>query len=276
MPDESLRSIMWNTQDKEPEPEYAVDDQPSRYSRHTLLAVVGERGQERIQQARVFVAGLGALGSLIAMLLARAGVGFLRIADQDAPELHNLHRQILYDEADAASGLSKAWIAEKRLRRSASNIVIEAVEARIGPDNIGDLIRDVDVVVDALDNAEARYHVNDAILERGIPYVFGGAIETSGNVMSIIPGRTPCLRCLWPEPIAIADHPRAARVGVLSSVATTVASIQVTETLKILIGRYDDLIKGLLVFNLWKAQFRVTAVQPDPGCICRKAESHSA
>jgi len=263
-------------QDNEPELEYAVEHQPSRYSRHTLLAMVGERGQERIQQGRVLVTGLGALGSLIAMLLARAGVGFLRIADQDAPELHNLHRQILYDEADAASGLSKAWIAEKRLRRSASNIVIEAVEARIGADNIGNLIRDVDVVVDALDNAEARYHVNDAILERGIPYVFGGVIETSGNVMSIIPGRTPCLRCLWPEPIAIADHPRAARVGVLSSVATTVASIQVTETLKILVGSYADLIKGLLVFNLWTAQFRVASVQRDPGCICRKAESHSA
>jgi molybdopterin/thiamine biosynthesis adenylyltransferase len=188
--------------------------------------------------------------------------------------LHNLHRQILYDEADAASGLSKAWIAEKRLRQAASNVRIEAVEARIGADNIGDLVRDVDVVVDALDNAEARYYVNDAILEGGIPYVFGGAIETSGNVMTIMPGRTPCLRCLWPEPIAIADHPRAASVGVLSSVATTVASIQVTETLKILVGSYGDLIEGLLVFDLWKAQFRVATVQPDPGCICRRPRSH--
>ena len=142
----------------------------------------------------------------------------------------------------------------------------------IGAENIGNLIENMDVVVDALDNMEARYHVNDAILERGIPYVFGGAVGTSGNVMTVIPGRTPCLRCLWPQPKEVADHPRASQVGVLSSVATAVASVQVTETLKLIAGRREDLIKGLLVMNLWRVQFRVAAIEPDPDCMCRRVQ----
>jgi adenylyltransferase/sulfurtransferase len=235
-----------------------------------LLKVIGEEGQKRIEGSRVFVAGLGALGSLICILLARAGVGFLRIADLDAPELHNLHRQILYDEADTISGLSKAKVAEQRLRAAASNVSIEAVDAAIGPDTIEQLTQDVDVVVDALDNIETRYYVNDVILARRIPYVFGGAIETVGNVMTVLPGKTPCLRCLWPHPEAVVNHPRAASVGVLSSAATAVASVQVTETLKILIGKHQELLSGLLVMDVWRALFRVTPVEPDPQCICRR------
>ncbi|MDQ7785572.1 MAG: HesA/MoeB/ThiF family protein [Desulfomonilaceae bacterium] len=245
-----------------------------RYSRHTLLRVFGEEGQDKVEKSRVFVAGLGALGSLISILLARAGVGFLRIADLDAPELHNIHRQILYDEADTMSGLSKARVAEKRLKAAASNVEIEAVDVRIGPDNIDHLVRDVDVVVDALDNISARYHMNDAVLARRIPYVFGGAIETMGNVMTVIPGGTPCLRCLWPNPHEVSDHPRAATVGVLSATATAVASIQVAETLKLLLGRQEDLIRGLLTLDLWRTRFRVVPVEPNPACVCRtKADS---
>ncbi|MBM3298586.1 MAG: HesA/MoeB/ThiF family protein [Deltaproteobacteria bacterium] len=241
-----------------------------RYSRQILLKVIGQEGQRRIERARVLVAGLGALGSLISILLARAGVGFLRIADHDTPELHNLHRQILYDESDTISGFSKAKAAEKHLRAAASNIIIEAVEAKIGHETIGELIRDVDVVVDALDNIETRYHVNDAILQRCIPYVFGGAIETVGNVMTVIPGKTPCLRCLWPNPEAMLNHPRAAVVGVLSCAATAVASVQVSETLKILVGKHEELLSGLLVMDVWRTLFRVAPVEPDPDCICRR------
>ena len=241
-----------------------------RYSRHTLLRVIGEEGQKRLEKSRVFVAGLGALGSMISVLLARAGVGFLRIADHDSPEIHNLHRQILYDESDTVSGLSKAEVAGRRLRAAASNVEIEAVTALIGPSNIMELIEGVDLVVDALDNASARYVINDAILARGVPYIFGGAVETCGNVMVIIPGETPCLRCLWPDPEAVANHPRASTVGVLSSVATAVASVEVTEAIKVLVGRYEDLLKGLLVMEFWRDQFCTMPVQCDPGCACRK------
>jgi len=240
-----------------------------RYSRHTLLKVLGDEGQERISRSRVLVAGLGALGSLIAILLARAGVGFMRIVDQDAPEIHNLHRQILYDEADVAAGISKAEAARLHLLEANSNVHIEAVQAAIGESNVEALTDGVDLVVDALDNLQTRYLVNDMTLSRGIPYVFGGAVETVGNVMVIIPGKTPCLRCLWPDPAAVADHPRATTVGVLSSAATAVASVQVTEALKIMVGRFDDVLSGLLVMDLWRNQFHVAPLEPDPTCVCR-------
>lgn len=241
-----------------------------RYSRHMLLRVIGEDGQKKIEKARVFVAGLGALGSIISILLARAGVGFLRIADHDSPEIHNLHRQILYDEEDVARGLSKAEAARNRLRAANSQVEIEAVTALIGPDNVEALTEDIDLVVDALDNIRARYFINDTILARGIPYVFGGAIETVGNVMTIIPGKTPCLRCLWPDPQAVDNHPRASAVGVLSAVATAVAAVEVSEALKILVGRENEVLQGLLVMDLWRGQFQCAPVAPEPACLCRR------
>jgi molybdopterin-synthase adenylyltransferase len=242
-----------------------------RYSRHVLLKMIGEEGQARIEKSRVFVAGLGALGSLIATLLARAGVGFLRIADLDSPELHNLHRQVLYDESDVARGISKAQAAKERLSAANSGIEIEAVAATIGPDNVDELVAGVDLVVDALDNMKARYFINDAIIDRGVPYVFGGAVECAGNVMTIIPGRTPCLRCLWPNSTAVEGHPRASEIGVLSSAATAVASIQVTEAIKILVGSPDNILPGLLVMDFWRNQFQLCEIKPDPTCKCNRS-----
>jgi molybdopterin-synthase adenylyltransferase len=254
------------------EREYSdMESDVPRYSRHVLLKVIGEDGQKRIEKSRVFVAGLGALGSLIATLLARAGVGFLRIADQDAPELHNLHRQILYDENDVHKGLHKALAAERRLTAANSCLEIEAICEAIGPDNVEQLTGGVDLVVDALDNIRTRYLVNDCIIATGTPYIFGGAVETVGNVMTIIPGKTPCLRCLWPDPAAVDGHPRASTVGVLSSAASCVASIEVTEALKILAGREREVMPGLLVMDVWRSLFHVAPVDRDPGCVCHIA-----
>jgi adenylyltransferase/sulfurtransferase len=246
-----------------------MEQQIPRYSRHQLLRVIGEDGQKKIEQSRVFIAGLGALGSLIAILLVRAGVSFIRVADQDCPELHNLHRQILYDEEDAVRCLSKAEAGARRLRAANSTVEIQAVSAAIGSHNVEELTDGVDLVVDALDNIRTRYLVNDASLAHGIPYVFGGAVETVGNVMTIIPGKTPCLRCLWPDPKAVDGHARASTVGVLSAVATAVASFQVAEALKIMVGRVDDTLSGLLVFDVWQNNFHIAPLEPDPGCICR-------
>jgi molybdopterin-synthase adenylyltransferase len=246
-----------------------MDTTIPRYSRHLILKVIGEQGQERIERSRVFVAGMGALGSLIAMLLARAGVGFLRIADLDAPELHNLHRQILYDEEDVARGLNKVYAAERRLRAANAHVEIDPRPEAIGRNNVESLVHGMDLVVDALDNIATRYLINDRILAEGIPYVFGGAVETVGNVMTIIPGKTPCLRCLWPDPAAVDKHPRASDVGILSSAAATVASIEVTEALKILVGRQQEVLSGLLVMDLWRSHFHLAPVKPDPACVCR-------
>jgi adenylyltransferase/sulfurtransferase len=246
----------------------------NRYSRHTLLKVIGKEGQHRIEHSKVLIAGLGALGSLIAILLARAGVGFLRIVDGDVAELHNLHRQILYDESDVILGLPKAQVAREHLMASNSQIEIEAVAEFIEPHNVERLTSGMDLVVDALDNIRTRYLINDTAIRRGIPYVFGGAVETVGNVMTIIPGVTPCLRCLWPDPQAVDDHPRASTVGVLSAAATAVASVEVSEALKILVGRKDDILPGLLVMEFWANQFQIVRLEPDPGCICRTASRH--
>ncbi len=242
----------------------------SRYSRHTLLRWFGDEGQKRVERSRVFVAGLGALGSTITMLLARAGVGFMRIADYDTPELHNLHRQILYTEADLATGKSKAEIARERLIEANSATRIEAVTTLIDQDNAHDLTKNVDLVVDGLDNLAGRYVINDAVIERGIPYVFGGAVEAAGNVMVIIPGKTACLRCLWPQSDAVEAHPRAREVGVLSSAAVTVAGIQVTEALKILAGRFEEVLDGLLVMDFLRNTFQTAPVAADPACRCRE------
>lgn len=247
----------------------------SRYSRHELLRLIGPEGQKRIKRSRVFVAGLGALGSLVAILLARAGVGFLRIADQDYPELHNLQRQILYDETDIKRGISKAEAAKEHLGATNSEIEIEAATTIIGAETVGWLTEGVDLVVDGLDNIIPRYFINDSILARRIPYIFGGAIEASGNVMTIIPGKTPCLRCLWPDPDAVAGHPRASEVGVLSAAAMIVASIEVTEAIKILVGREDEALSGLLVMDIWNDAFHIAAVEPDPSCVCRKIGSRA-
>jgi adenylyltransferase/sulfurtransferase len=140
----------------------------------------------------------------------------------------------------------------------------------IGADNVEQITRGVDLVVDALDNIRTRYFINDTILARGIPYVFGGAVEASGNVMTIIPGKTACLRCLWPDPAAVETHPTAASVGVLSSAAMVVAAIEVTEALKILGGREEEVLSGLLVMDLWNNRFQIAPVQPDPSCACRR------
>lgn len=231
--------------------------------------MIGQDGQRRISKSGVLVVGLGALGSLISTLLARAGVGFLRIVDVDSPETHNLQRQILYDEADVASGLSKAQSAERKLRGANSEAQIEAVTARVGPQNISQLAQGVDLIIDALDNIATRYYVNDTAVARGVPYIFGGAVAASGNVMVIIPGKTPCLRCVWPDSEGIRQHDTAAQVGVLSSAATAVASIEVTEALKILSGHSDAALKGLLLMDFWQNIFRIASVEPNPDCSCR-------
>ena len=246
-----------------------MDSYYERYSRQILLRVIGETGQRKLSQSRVLIAGLGALGSLNAMLLARSGVGFLRIVDQDSPELHNLHRQMLYDESDVHSQLSKAQIAATKLRASSSGITVEPVTTVISSENVEYLTDGVDLVVDALDNMPARYAVNDSILRRRIPYVFGGAVETVGNVMTIIPGVTPCLRCIWPDPSKVLNHAMASTVGVLASAATAVSSIQVTEAVKLLVGKPEDCLKGLLFMDLWSNHFHEAKIVPDPLCECR-------
>ena len=170
-----------------------------RYVRQMRYSPLGEEGQHEIAESTALICGLGALGSVLANTLARAGVGTLRIVDRDFLELNNLQRQVLYDENDVASGLPKAIAAERKLRGIISEISIEAHVADVDHNNIGELANGVDILLDGTDNFETRFLLNDAAMKFGIPWVYGGCIGAEGQTMTILPGETPCLRCLMHE-----------------------------------------------------------------------------
>lgn len=237
----------------------------NRYSRQERFAGLGAAGQERIGQSTVVVLGCGALGTLSAGLLVRAGVGLVRIVDRDIIELHNLQRQHLFDEDDVAAGLPKAIAAQRKLAVINRDVVVEAVVADIGPDNVLELIRGADVVVDGLDNFEARLLVNDGCLKRGIPWVYGGAVSAHGVVMVIRPEQTACFQCLVP---AIPDGrlPTCETAGVLASAPTVVAALQVAEVLKLLSGADERVSPDLISIDLWYGGFTAIHIEPREGC----------
>lgn len=227
-----------------------------RYSRQIRFPPLGEEGQRQLLASRALVVGCGALGSVIASTLARAGVGHLRIVDRDFVELNNLQRQVLYDEEDAAAPLPKAIAAETKLRRINSEIEIEAVVADVSAANIEELVRGVQVIVDGTDNFETRFLINDAALAFGIPWVYGGCIGAEGQTMSILPGETPCLRCVLGEPPPPGVSPTCDTAGILGPIVNVIASIQSAEALKILSGRREAVSRSLTIVDLWDNRLR--------------------
>src|SRR3954467_164625 len=237
------------------------------YARQVISPGIGEEGQRRLGQSRVTLVGCGALGALIANVLARAGVGFLRIVDRDYVELSNLQRQVLFDEQDAADGAPKATAAVEKLRLINSDIAYEAVVADFGPDNAERLARDVDLVLDGADNFEVRYVVNDVCVKLGKPWVYAAAIASYGVLMPIIPGETACLRC------ALADPPPAGSVdtcdtaGVLGPTPGIIANLAAAEGLKLLIGATEQLRRGLTWIDCWYNTFSQAPIEsPVPDC----------
>jgi molybdopterin/thiamine biosynthesis adenylyltransferase len=224
----------------------------SRYVRQMRFAPLGEDGQQRIAAGQALVVGCGALGSVIANTLARAGVGRLRIVDRDFLELNNLQRQVLYDEADVASGLPKAIAAANKLRQINSQIEIEPQVTDISAANIADLARGVDVIVDGTDNFETRYLINDAALQLGIPWVYGGCIGAEGQSMTILPGETPCL----PDAPPPGATPTCDSAGILGPIINVIASIEAMEALKILAGKREAVQRSLTVIDLWDNRLR--------------------
>ncbi len=172
----------------------------NRYSRQTILPAIGEEGQAKLVGARAVVVGCGALGSNIAALLVRAGIGKVRIIDRDFIEVHNLQRQVLFDEEDIKAGLPKAVAAERHLKKANSNVEVEGIVADINVTNIEELCAGADVLVDGLDNTETRFLLNDYALKHNVPWVYGGAISTTGMTMTVVPGQTPGLRGIYPTP----------------------------------------------------------------------------
>lgn len=226
-------------------------DALSRYARQIRYASFGEEGQHRLLASRVLVCGVGALGSVLANTLARAGVGKLRLVDRDFVELNNLQRQVLFDEADVAANLPKAIAAAEKLRAINSEIKIEPIVTDVGPDNIASLCNSVDLIVDGTDNFETRFLLNDAAAKFGIPWVYGGCIGAEGQTMTILPGETPCLRCVMAEPPPPGSSPTCDTAGILGPIINVIASIEAMEAIKILAGRREAVQRGLMLFDLW-------------------------
>ncbi len=217
---------------------------------------LGEDGQRRLLESRVLICGCGALGSVIANTLARSGVGRLRIVDRDFLELNNLQRQVLYDEADVAEGVPKAVAAGRRLKQINSEIEIEAIVADVNAENIVALLQDVDMVLDGADNFEVRFLLNDACLKFGIPWVYGGCIGAEGQSMTIIPGETPCLRCLMRDAPPPGSSPTCDSAGILAPIINIIASLEANEALKILSGHPEAISRDLTVFDIWDNRIR--------------------
>jgi molybdopterin-synthase adenylyltransferase len=235
-----------------------------RYSRQILFPGIGERGQEALLRSHAVIAGCGALGSFHAAALARAGVGRLTLIDRDYIEPSNLHRQWLFEEADAADALPKAAAAARRLARINSSVRAHPAIADLTPANAEELLGEADVILDGTDNFETRYLINDFAVSRGIPWVYGAAVGSYGLTMPVIPGHGPCLRCVYPEPPAGAQA-TCETAGVINVAVSAVASIQVADALRILTGA--PLRPRITTFEVWKGGIRQTdAPDRDPDC----------
>ena len=235
-----------------------------RYARQIRFTGVGEEGQRRIAAARVAVLGTGALGSVIANGLARAGVGYLRLIDRDLVDRSNLHRQILFTEQDAAEERPKSVASVEHLRAANSEITIEALVEDIDASNIERLIDGVDLVMDGTDNFETRFLINDACVKHGLPWVHGGALGSYGMTMTIVPGTTACLACMMGEMPTPGTTETCATAGVLSATTGVVANLQVAEGLKLIVGAAPR--TSCMIVDVWQGYAEEIPVARNPEC----------
>lgn len=226
-----------------------------RYSRQTVIPEIGVQGQERIGKSCALIIGCGALGTVIASALVRAGVGMVRIADRDFIEYHNLQRQILFNEEDVRQGLPKAVAAERHLKSINSTIAVQGIVTDVNYTNIEELAQGADVILDGTDNLETRFLINDASLKLRIPWVYGGAINTTGMTMTIIPYETPCFRCIIPGEAYGSKGLTCETAGVIGPAPWITASLQAAEAIKVLVG--SPMINRCLTdFDVWGNKFK--------------------
>jgi molybdopterin/thiamine biosynthesis adenylyltransferase len=237
-----------------------------RYSRQVLFAGIGADGQRKLAAARVAIVGCGATGSAIASLLARAGVGTLRIIDRDYVEPSNLQRQSLFDEADAADSLPKAIAAARKIAAFNSQIVVEPQVADLTPTNIEALLAGMELVLDGTDNFETRYLINDFAVKHSLAWIYTAAVGSYGITLNILPGQTACLACIFPDAPGGAIE-TCETSGILNSAVNLAASLAATESLKLLVGAQDRLRKTLLSFDVWRNErAEIAADRPRAGC----------
>jgi molybdopterin-synthase adenylyltransferase len=236
-----------------------------KYSRQILFTPIGAEGQQKLLQSKAVILGCGALGTAQANALVRAGVGNLRIVDRDFVEESNLQRQMLFDEADAKQSLPKAVAAERKLRQINSDVQVEGIVADADSSNLEEFIDGFRIVLDATDNFETRYLLNDAAVKLEIPWVYGAVVASYAATMTIVPGRTACLACLFPKPPS-GLHETCDTVGVISPAVSWAAALQTTEALKILLGREHELHGSFITCDLWSNHFQQVKPSRDPGC----------
>ena len=239
-----------------------------RYSRQILFPPIGEAGQAALAKTRIAMVGCGATGSALASLLSRAGVGYLRIIDRDYVEPSNLQRQVLFDEADAAESLPKAIAAARKIAAFNSEITVEPHAADLTPDNVEDLLADVDIILDGTDNFETRYLINDYAVSENLPWIYAAGVASYAVTMTILPGETACLACIFP------DSPRGVvetcdTSGILNSAVNFVASVAATEAIKLAVGTRDKIRRTLLSYDVWTNDYAsVNTAKPRSDCRC--------
>jgi adenylyltransferase/sulfurtransferase len=248
-------------------------DSSERYSRQILFAPIGAEGQKRLAAARVAIVGCGATGSALSALLVRAGVGYLRLIDRDYVEPSNLQRQMLFDEADAAESLPKAIAAARKLSAFNSDIVVEPHSVDLTPDNAPELLNGVEIILDGTDNFETRYLINDVAVSAGHPWIYAAAVGSYGVTMTVLPGETACLACVFPDsPRGIVETCDTS--GILNSAVNLIASIAATEAMKLAIGARDKLHRTLLSYDVWTNEHAaISAAKPRADCrACQQRE----
>jgi len=242
---------------------FEMDD---RYSRQVLFKEIGAEGQKKLSQSRVVIVGCGATGSVLASLLARSGIGTLRIVDRDYVEPSNLQRQALFDENDARESVPKAIAAARQITRFNSQIAVEPHVADLTPANVDSLLGGCDLILDGTDNFETRYLINDYAVKNSVAWIYAAAVGSYAVTMNILPGDTACLACIFPEP------PRGTMetcdtAGILNSVVNLVASIAATEAVKFLVGARPKMRRTLLSSDVWSNErTELAATHPRAGC----------
>lgn len=247
-----------------------------RYSRQVLFEGIGPAGQERLARSRVVILGCGALGAMHAETLSRAGVGSLVLVDRDFVEESNLQRQVMFDENDARERLPKAAAAAARIRRVNSEVTAEPIVADVTFDNVEGIIGGADLVMDGADNFEARFLLNDACVKAGIPWIYGAVVGSSGLTMTVLPGETPCLRCVLEVMPPPGSGPTCDTSGVILPAVSTIAAFQLAEALKVLTGNRDKLHGSIIQVDLWEFGVRridLSSIRDRRSCpACGKGE----
>ncbi|NBG88489.1 ThiF family adenylyltransferase [Isachenkonia alkalipeptolytica] len=240
-----------------------------RYEKQMNYEKIGRKGQERLQKSKVLIIGCGALGTVVANNLVRMGIGHVRIVDRDYVELTNLHRQILFDEEDLKKEMPKAKAAEMKLQKINSEVTVEGIVKEVNSRTIEDFIEGVDCIVDCTDNFKTRFLINDVAFKNDLPWIYGGALGTSGMVKAFLPEENwGCLQCMIPKPPDSGSLPTCDTAGVVNTLTGVVASMESNETLKLLLGSIKEVEKDLLFIDLWDNTFKKIPQQKNDSCTC--------